>query len=401
MATARTSARRRLGAAVAACVMVSAACGSGEADDSAGTTASTLAALDTTVAPTTAGAASTAPTTAPTTAPASVPADLPTDCAWRTPTPGGSVTFVANGRLYESAGDGTVACLTEVTADESGPIRWSPDATRVLLGGSVSTGENGRHATGYFATNPDVTWSAPTGKALIAPSVNDGTLVWRNSTDAGERLDVSFLADTVAATYHPAGKAIAAIGTDENGSTGLYLASNRGEDRKQLTFAEDPGDARLTELAFDADGASVFFLHLHSGVYHVHRLVIDGLVLTDVADEPGAADHLVASTTVDGSVAWQQTDGETHTVRAIFAGGELVTMSGAEATTALEPVGWWGDRLVVLEHENGSTGAGTLWSWSGSEGPVQLAAGVERAATRVERGPFLELPTEITQQAVG
>ena len=225
--------------------------------------------------------------------------------------------------------------------------------------------------------------------------------MWRNSTDAAERLDVSFLADTVAAAYHPAGKAIAALGTDENGSIGLFLATNRGQDRKQLTFAEDPADTRLTELAFDANGASIFFVHLHGGSYHVHRLVIDGLVLTDVADESGSADRLVASTTVDGSVAWQQTDGPSHTVRAIFSGGELVTMSGAEATTALEPVGWWGDRLVVLEHENGSTGAGTLWSWSGSDEPVQLATGVERAATRVERGPFLELPTEITQQAVG
>ena len=151
MTRARTSARRRLGAAVAACVMVSASCGSGGADDSAETTASTLAALDTTAASTTTGVAPTAVNTPP--AEASVPADLPMDCAWRAPTPGGSVTFVANGRLYESTGDGTVSCLTDVTADETGPIRWSPDATASC---SAARRRPGRRAGTSPATSPPI-----------------------------------------------------------------------------------------------------------------------------------------------------------------------------------------------------------------------------------------------------
>jgi len=90
-------------------------------------------------------------------------------------------------------------------------------------------------------------------------------------------------------------------------------------------------------------------------------------------------------------------------VRATFAGGAIETFPGGAPTSSVEPVGWLGDRLVVLEHSGPDpASAGTLWAWSsGSATPQLVATGAERAAVRIPRGGYLELPTDITQQAVG
>jgi hypothetical protein len=326
---------------------------------------------------------------------------LPTTCQWQGPTPSGATTFIVGAQLFEIGADGQVACLTDIDPGDTGPVRWSPDATRVLIGGATIAGDFGSRDTGYFPENLDVTWSAPTGKALVAPSVRDGGLVWRSSDNAGDRKDVSFLTDTVAAAYHPAGKAIAAIGVSETGSAGLYLATNRGEDRQQLTFLEDPATA-ITELAWDADGSSLSFIHDHSGFHHVHRLIVNGLVLTDISQEDGVGDMLVASTVSQGDIAWRQTLGAQVTVRASFANGLAESYPPSVPGVGAEPVGWLGRELIVLERPAADpTEPGTLWAWSGGASVRQLIAGVERAAVRIPRGAYVELPTEIIQQAVG
>jgi hypothetical protein len=271
----------------------------------------------------------------------------------------------------------------------------------VLIGGATVAGDFGARQTGYFAENRSVTWSAPTGKALLAPSVRDGGLVWRSADDPGDRLDVSFLTDTVAAAYHPSGKGIAAIGVDENGSAGVYLASNRGENREQLTFLEDPSTA-ITELAWDGAGTSLMFIHDHGNFHHVHRLQIDGLVLTDIAEEPGLADMLTSSTVEGGGVAWRQILDGAVMVRADFGAGAVETYPASDPAMTAEPAGWVGGELLVVERRaDDPTAPGTLWAWSGGTSVRQLATGIDRAAARSALGPYAELPGEITQQAVG
>ena len=66
--------------------------------------------------------------------------------------------------------------------------------------------------TGYFTSNTRVSWSYPTGKALIAPAVADNHLLWRTTGQPETRLDISFLERTDVAAYHPAGKNIFAAG---------------------------------------------------------------------------------------------------------------------------------------------------------------------------------------------
>ena len=318
------------------------------------------------------------------------------------------MTFVEGGHLFEVGDVSTrpARCLTAVDPADTGPLRWSPNGERVLLGGATVVDATGTRPSGYFAENRDVDWSAPSGKALIAPSVNDGTLVWRSSTDSKSRIDVSFLAETTAAAYHPAGRAIIAAGTTEDGRTGIYLASNRGKDRKELAVVDDPATTAITEVAFNSDGGVVEFLHQHAGFYHVHQLQIPGLQLVDLVEEPGTADRLTVSDTDRQTVAWRRTtpDGQV-TVRISFDGSaavDAVAGAGAQGST-LEPVGWLPvNHLVVLEHPAGSPdGPGRLWIVSQNQSAQQLASGVERAAVRTIHGEYNELPTDIAEQAPG
>ena len=336
------------------------------------------------------------------TSPANTTDITPPTCA---PTPApidGTVTFVAGGYLYE-IGDESETCLFALDAKDAGPIRWSPNGEHVLLGGATVADSASVRPSGYFAENRNVTWSAPTGKALIAPSVKDGTLVWRSSTDAASRLDVSFLSDTTAADYHPAGRGIVAAGIDENGGGGIFLASNRGENRQTLaTF--DATESNVSDVAFDQRGTRVYFLHHHTnGDEHVHYVGIPGLELTTLVQSTRPTSHLTMSLVDDQAAAWQVDNGDGTTAVGVALGDTVSTVDlGTGADHVMEPVGWLsGERLVVLQRDRGDhSGSGTLWVWT-SGSATQLADGVERAAVRVIRGDYDELPTEIAQQAPG
>lgn len=340
--------------------------------------------VDTTPAPdTTDGATSTPPTVG------SEEPSEPATCAWVAEDPAAAaVTFTRGGRLLQVDGNGALACLTEVAAEQTGPLRWSPDATRLLLGGSTLVDRNGTRDTGYFANNTQVTWSLPLGKALLAPSVNDGTLVWRSSSNAGDRKDVSFLTDTIAADYHSTGEFIVAIGTDETGASGLYLASNRGQNRQQLANVDDPSTT-LTDVATDATGSAAYFIHDHGDTYHIHgRTLAGGESLFDVHEGTGDAAQLTPSEEFDGLLAWTERAASGSKVMVVRPASIPEAVAVPAPDSSAEPIGWIGLDLILLTRPD-PAGAqpGTLWRLSADGVLTRVATGVDRAAVRVMHTP--------------
>jgi hypothetical protein len=264
---------------------------------------------------------------------------------------------------------------------------------------------SGRRASGFFADNTKVSWSTPTGKALIAPRATDGKLVWRSSTDSADRLDVSFMERTDFAVYHPSGKAIAATGVGLDGTPGVFIATNRGAAPQAIARLETP-NSTLTELGFEMSGQALFFVHHHddTGDYHVHRLELSSLTLSDVIEAPGTASHLTVSTVQDETLAWQVgVDGQPLQVMASVGGAAPVAVEVGAGVDA-EPVGWLADGRLVVRTQPAGSAVGTpgdLWLWSAGAAPVHVAAGVAQAAVRVPQGPFVDPPDRIEAQAPG
>lgn len=419
-------ARRRVGAVLVAGLLL-AACAASERDASVATTAAPITDVTTTpatsdAATTTAGTSdtTTAGTSPPTSAPFENPVVAAGPCAFTAP--GTAITYVADGRLLELAADGSsAACLASLDAAPSGQVQWSPAGDQVLLGGDVVIDAVGPRATGYVAENNGVRWSFPTGKALIAPSVGDGTLVWRSSRDQNNRLDVSFLADTDVVVYHPAGKDILAVGTAADGVAGLFIASNRGENARPIATLDDP-TTRITEVVPDTSGAMVYFVHDHGDMWEVHGLGLPDLGLFDLhhSDEP--LGDLLRSPFGSRTLVRQGDCAGPTAIVDIGTGGTPVLLSGPNANVRLldpsldassvRPLGFLDeDRLVVTVRDAGCDGPADVWVVNMSPNPspdglagltaVQVLESVESVAVRSVLTNWGEIPGDITNRAPG
>jgi hypothetical protein len=392
-------------------LLVVAGCSGGDGGSGGGQGTDAVATAATTVAST---AAVTLPTSTPSPSSGTGPLkpaeplvrSLPADpCALDGVTAAGEVTFGAGSKLYGVQPDGSdVRCLTALPEGQSGAIQWGPQGDRVLLGPGTVLDAAGPRNSGFFADNPGVRWSRPTGSALIAPRQDDGRLIWRQSTDASDRLDISFLARTDSAVYHPAGRNILAAGVDAVGQYGVFLAGNRGENPQPVTTIED-GSTVVHDLAFDSGGTHAYFVHDHPGQYHVHDLSFPDLALTDLVVSPDPVGRLVVDDTA--SIAWRQGDcsGRTSTVRWSPDAGSSQPVGAGSALAALstEPVGWvGGGSLAVMARESGCDGPGDLWIVPADGGdPVLLVSAIEQAAVRAVAATPVDLPGGINNQAPG
>jgi len=308
----------------------------------------------------------------------------------------GSITYVVDGQLLELSSNGQSAtCLADLTGPLSGPVTWSPAGDRVLLGSGTVLDANGVRATGFDAANTGVSWSYPTGKALIAPDQADGGLTWHNSRDGNDQLDISFLQRTDVAVYHPAGKHIFAAGVGLDGVPGLYLASNRGDDAEALVALDDPSTS-ITDIAVDSIGF-VYFVHDHGDVQHIHDLGFPW-VLSDSAESDQPLGALRPFT--DGGVpvlAYREGDCAgivtTKIVDELDDGSAAPGLDGR----SVSPIGWLDvGHLVVAVRDRGCDGPAEVWIISrSSRGARQVLPEVEAVSVRTVLSSWTELPDEI------
>ena len=314
------------------------------------------------------------------------------------------MSWIQDGQLRVIGDDGVPRCLLRVATDTS-TVRWSPTGQRVLVDPHTVAGPEGTRASGYNATNQTVSWSQPTGKALLGITEAKGELTWRDSTK-DDRKAISFLARTDEAVYHPAGRGIVAVGVDESGIYGVWLASNRGENRKLIARIDDP-TTPVSHLTFSVDGTTLYFIHDHADAHHVHALQLAGLILTDYVTDPRPISDLTVSTT-DSSVAWRagRCDGSGSvlvTAPTTSPGTDLRSVAGSPfASSTIQPIGWLSDaRLVIAARASGCDGPADVWIWSNTGGFEQIGAGWTSVSVRTPRGPFQELPATIEEAAPG
>lgn len=323
-------------------------------------------------------------------------AELPAGaaCAVGSVPDGGQTTFVVGGKLWGLDQRGAVSCLADLQGRNPTWIAWSPDGDEVLVGPDVVLRNNGSFVpTGYFADNRGLRWSAPTGKALLAPNASTGHLIWRDAHDSGDRIDVSFTERTTAAAYHPAGKHIAAAGIGNDGAgEGVFIATNRGRDAQRIGQIES---GEVADLTFEMNGDSIAFLHRHlDGLTEVHRYSFSTGALEVIATVPGEqVDHLFASPVDQGSLAWSTTHSTQSSVvwvqREPF--GAPVSVSFTESVVT--PLSWLPNHQLLVARSTPPAADGApfdVWSWA--DGTVRhLVDGVTAAAARTVHGPYLEL----------
>jgi hypothetical protein len=204
--------------------------------------------------------ASTPGVSPPTTLPSSPPSaalisTLPGTCDAGEPSPADSVTFVAEGRAWAVAPDGSgLTCVFEVS--DPGSYAWGPKADRVVVGGLEVRG------VGSTASRPSATlapqylsWGRPVGKALVfsAGGKLEKALVGTKKVD-----DISPLADVSYrdVAYHPSGLAIAFVIDGTRGSA-IWLSSNTGADPKRLVWSKE--GTRFGALAFHPNTGALLY----------------------------------------------------------------------------------------------------------------------------------------------
>ncbi len=313
-------------------------------------TLTTTPATVTTLAPST--SAPPPPTTEPATPSTTIPAviaslpDGPCDGIGDAPAfPGAEISFVADGRLYVVAPDGSgLRCALEL--DGSGPLVWGPAADRLLAGGAAYD-QNGPLSVELLDTAAPG-WTRPTGKSLVSLS-SDGRLV-KAEADGGEEIDISFLETHDAVTYYPSGTHVGVIGTHpDDGSFGIWLATNTGADPQLLVSAVE---ATPSEPAFSEDGLSLYFVAKHDGPeFHVHEVpMLPGQIEFDATIRLQSTRRLSRLSVSPFDVGWVAAQegvcGEVGGVHYAVEGGnypdELVNIDTS-------PVGWLPDRRLVVE----------------------------------------------------
>lgn len=330
-----------------------------------------------------------------------------TDCsspAWHDlPATGpGEVTFVRSGDLVTvDLADSTVSCLaTDVPRATS--VAWSPAGDRLLVGADTIVSEAGIAATGFAPDTRDVSWSKPLGSALIAPTADGAGLDHRRADDPGDLVDVAGLTETWLAEYHPSGHGIFVAGVSAAFGPGLFLTDNHGGDVRAVALLQtDPKDL-INDIAVSSDGRTVYFVHDHrpgglrpgEPAGHVHGIQLPGLNLWDIGTFDQLPTGLVTSTDSYHN-AWSVVDDD----------GTLVGGSMAHtfrfADRIVTPIGFVGDRLVVLARTSDDAPTGDVWIVRDGRPPQLLVSDVDAVDTRTIAGPFEPIPGDIEQQAPG
>jgi hypothetical protein len=324
--------------------------------------------------------------------------ELGTACKGLRDLQGSQLSFVTEDNLFVARrGAATARCVVEV----SGPadLEWGPEGDRLHFGDLRRY--DGEQTVTLEDEAKSIAWSRPTGTSLVY--ISDGRLL---KVDAfGEApLDISFLAEHDEVVYHPAGTHVAVTGTADDGTYGLWLATNVGEDAQLLAIGEDA--RRIFSLSFAHDGRTLFYAAEHDDRYDVHSLL---LALQDEEGEVRDAElgTIDSSSTETGDVIASEFHEDTlaYTVGSCEEGkttrvwtGSVTELGGELAGLSTEPVGWLpSGELLVLGRESGCEGEGALYSWRPAE-TTALAADVSAAGVRAVLPPPPDPPS--TEQQV-
>lgn len=313
-----------------------------------------------------------------------------TACAF-TPVPeGGEVTWVDGDRLVAVApGGGERRCLVAGVGG-AGPLQWSGDGTRALVGNTLRTAGGVQRE---FARPFGLRLSRPTGRSVIELG---GERLRKYEAGAGDARDITFVERPVEALYHPAGRSIVASGT-QGGRPAVVIADNLGRDPKVLAAGETASG--FSSLAFTASNALLFVGH-HDGAQHLHRLELASGTLTTVATEaaPGQLGDVTTSAFPGGGVAWTRGAGGCDLV--VEQDARFVDVAGTPVASA-RPVGWLPDRSLVVTTGCGDpSGVGDVYVVAAGAPPRLLASKVAGAvAVRAVLPPPAEPPAAVPDQA--
>jgi len=218
------------------------------------------------------------------------------------PRPGGEVTFISEGRLIAVSPTGEnrrcLAELADLSPIGADALRWNATGDRVLVSGRALSTELA--ATRKLAPSGEAAWSRPTGTSVVW--LDDGKLVKRSSF-GGRPADISFLARHDAVTYHPAGTHIATSGKGENGSYGLYIATNLGTEPQLIARGEAANF--ISNLQFSEDGRFLHYDARHGPRnWHLHRLSMGDDPVLETIDKGADPYEYVVSPIFPHELAW-------------------------------------------------------------------------------------------------
>lgn len=312
--------------------------------------------------------------------------ELGNDCRGQRALEGGHISFVSGGKLFV-AGRLHPPARCVVRVSHPAGLEWGPKADRLHFGDLRRS--DGSRVVVLAGETESVAWSRPTGSSVVYVSGggrDSRGLLMKVDAFGAEPSDISFLADHDEAVYHPAGTHLAVTGTARDGTYGLWLATNLGEEPQLLAIGEDA--RRIFSLSFSQDGTRIYYAAEHDHRYDVHSLRLalndsEGKIrdaeLKTIQSAPTAMGDVVASQFGDGRIAYSVGSCEEKKVTRVWdgsaaeLGGELV-----------EFVGWQpnGD-LLVLARPDGCEGPGTLYAWRARADRItRLADGVSAAAVR-------------------
>ena len=338
--------------------------------------------------------------------------ELPDDCRWREAEFEPTLTFVVEGRLYEYLQGSDVRCLAPTVAPTTS-LSWSPTGRRALLDDGVVFDRGERRETGAIGAATGG-WTWPTGLRFVQAQ---GATLTKVEADGSGVIDISFLDDHGAATYHPDGLHLAVAGTgtataewydwdtdelvvEEWTQTGLFLVKNDGTGEQVWI---DTHDAEITDVAFSADGTQLTFVADHHDVQHIHSFDLPAMLwetddgerlLTALPEDPELLEPEIESASPLSHLTIDPADPH----RIMYATGDCESGSNVEryrldrggypfpvaAGLNAVPVGFLDeDTVVVLEHHSSCDGTGALWINDLVSGESTLVSPrVEAAAVR-------------------
>ena len=321
------------------------------------------------------------------------------DCSGLGKVRGAQVSFVVGGELFVARRSGTVArCILEIQSPRD--LVWGPQGDRLHFGDLRRYEGDG--VVSLDDTAESISWSRPTGRAIVY--ISDGRLM-KVDAFGDQPQDISFLADHDEVVYHPAGTHIAVTGTADDGTYGLWLATNVGKEHQLLAIGEDA--RRIFSLSFAHDGATLYYAAEHEDRYDVHSLRLalkdeEGRIrdaeLGTLDSAPTEMGDVVASEFTADFVAYSVGSCEEGKSTRVWHGA-VTELGGELAGLSTDPVGWLPDgQLLVLARPSGCEGDGTLYAWSDGEA-TRLIEGVTAAGVRAVLPPPPP-PPSADQQAV-